>query len=277
MKIRKAAVAGRFYPDNVSELDQQLHDVRKRELPLINGSLSKHTILGGVIPHAGYMFSAYQAIHFFEILRLSEQQFDTFVIVNPNHTGYGPEIALEENDFWETPYGKVEIDKVFHGFLNFAESGEAHKFEHSGEVIVPLLQYSLDYDFRIVPITMFRQDPQNAKLLAESLFDASQHLHKRICLIASSDFSHFVSPEEGKRLDGFVLKQIQEFNSFGVFKEVREKNISVCGYGPIMTLMEYAMLAGQEPKTNILKSGHSGEVHPSNEVVDYTSILFYQD
>jgi AmmeMemoRadiSam system protein B len=44
-----------------------------------------------------------------------------------------------------------------------------------------------------------------------------------------------------------------------------------------MTLMEYAKLATKQPKAEILKIGHSGEVMPSNEVVDYVSILFYED
>lgn len=276
MKVRKPAVAGRFYPENPHELRQQLDGVRARELPSIHVDLAEKNILGGVVPHAGYVFSAYQAMHFFELLRCSAQQFDTFFIVNPNHTGYGPEIALEENDYWETPFGTTEIDKVFHGFLDFEESQEAHQFEHSGEVILPLLQYSLSYPFRIVPITMFRQNPQNASRLAKAIYDANQHLHKKICLIASSDFSHFVNPQRGKQLDGLVIDQILRFNTQGVFNEVREKNISVCGYGPIMVLMEYAGLVAKNPQNCVLKSGHSGEIQPSNEVVDYVSMLFFK-
>ena len=55
---------------------------------------------------------------------------------------------------------------------------------------------------------------------------------------------------------------------------LKKKNISVCGFGPIMTLIEYSKLISVNPKVNILKIGHSGEVIPSNEVVDYVSILF---
>lgn len=275
MRIRKPAVAGKFYPKNEKELSTQLNKIRKKELPHIDQSLAHLKIIGGVVPHAGYIYSAYQAIHFFELLKNNEQAFDTFFIINPNHTGYGPEIALEENDFWETPFGRVEIDKLFHGFLHFPESDEAHKFEHSGEVILPLLQHCLDYNFKIVPVTMLSQTPQNARQLAKAIFEANQHLHKKICVIASSDFSHFVDPEEGKRLDQLVLDQILNFNPDGVFRKVRENNISVCGYGPIMTVMEYATLACEHPENTILKIGHSGEIHPSSEVVDYVSILFY--
>lgn len=277
MRTRQPAVAGKFYPENKQELTDQLSFILEQESSNINRDLARKKLLGAIVPHAGYMFSAYHAIHFFEILRLSGQSFDTFFIINPNHTGFGPEVALEENDYWKTPYGLVEIDKLFHGFLDYNESEDAHKFEHSGEVILPMLQYSLDYSFKIVPITMFRQSPQNAKSLAAAIFEANKHLHKKICILASSDFSHFVSPEKGKQLDQMVLDEITDFNTEEVFRTVRENHISVCGYGPIMTLMEYSRLVGQDTKNEILRRGHSGEVHRSDEVVDYVSILFYQD
>lgn len=276
MKIRRPAVAGRFYPGAEKEIRRQLSLILQKERAFIDVTLAEKKLLGAVVPHAGYMFSAYQAIHFFELLKNSKQQFETFIIVNPNHTGYGPEIALDDNDAWESPLGKVEIDKEFYNLLDYPKSSEAHKFEHSGEVMLPLLQYFIDYPFKIVPITMSRQNSQNARELAKFVVQANKILNKKVCLIASSDFSHFVEPEEGKKMDKYVINEILNLNSDGVYKEVREKNISVCGYGPIMTLIEYSKLISDSPKSKILKIGHSGEVIPSNEVVDYVSILIYE-
>jgi AmmeMemoRadiSam system protein B len=277
MKIRHPAVAGRFYPGTRSEISVQLSNILRKEQPFIEKSLSEKKIIGGVVPHAGYMFSAYQAMHFFEILKNSAQQFDTFVIINPNHTGYGAEIALDENDAWETPYGKVEIDREFYELLDFPASASAHKYEHSGEVMLPMLQHSLNYPFKIAPVTLSRQNPENAAILAKSLFEASKELDRDICVIASSDFSHYVEPGEGKKLDGFVIDRILAQDIEGVYREVMDKNISICGYGPIMTLMEFAKKASDSLQVKILKIGHSGEVMPSDEVVDYVSILFYED
>ena len=277
MKTRQAAVAGRFYPRTKDEIAIQLSQILKKEEPHIDHALSNKRIIGAVVPHAGYMFSAYQAIHFFEILKHSQQQFDTFFIINPNHTGYGAEISLDENDYWETPYGKVEIDNDYYDFLDFSESANAHKFEHSGEVMLPLLQFSLNYPFKIVPITLSKQNPVNAQFIALNIIKANNILNKNICIIASSDFSHFVDPSEGKQLDNYVIEEILKLNSEGVYQQVKDKNISVCGYGPIMTLIEYAKILTEKPQVKILKIGHSGEVIPSSEVVDYVSILFYQE
>lgn len=275
-KTRRPAVAGRFYPDTKNEIIKQLDDILEKESSNINLSLAQKNIIGAIVPHAGYMFSAYQAIHFFEILKNSQQKFDTFIIINPNHTGYGAEISMDENDFWETQFGKVEIDKDFYNLLDFDYSADAHKYEHSGEVMIPLLQYSLDYEFKIVPITLSRQNLQNAKQIASEIYEANKKLNKNICMIASSDFSHFLKPSDGAKLDQLVIDQVLELNSKGVEKEVKANNISVCGYGPIMTLIEYSKLFCESQQTQILKRGHSGEIIPSEEVVDYVSMLFYE-
>jgi AmmeMemoRadiSam system protein B len=274
MKTRKPAVAGRFYPGRKSEIEKLLNETLIKEKDNIDYSHRNTNIIGGIVPHAGYMFSAYEAVHFFEILKLSKQQFDTFVIINPNHTGYGEEISIDSHDAWETPLGRVMIDIGFRKLAGFPVSPEAQKFEHSGEVQLPMLQHFLDYEFDILPITMSVQNVENARFIAKTIYQVNQESGKNICIIASSDFSHFVEPGEGKRLDRFVIEEILELNAPGVQKEVKEKNISVCGYGPIMTLIEYANLVSGSPKASVLKIGNSGEVVPSNEVVDYVSMVF---
>jgi AmmeMemoRadiSam system protein B len=276
-KTRQAAVAGRFYPANREEIIKQLSDILNSESKHIDISLARHQIIGAIVPHAGYMFSAYQAVHFFEILKSSKEKFDAFFIINPNHTGYGKEISLDENDYWETPLGITEIDRGFYKEMNFEYAADAHQYEHSGEVMLPLLQYFLDYPFKIVPITLSRQNLQNAKKIASSIFEANKKFKKKICIIASSDFSHFQNPRKGFDLDQLVVDRILKFDSDGVEDEVLRNRISVCGYGPIMTLMEYAKLVSDSPQNKILKRGHSGEIIPSNEVVDYISFLFYDN
>lgn len=274
MNIRKSAVAGRFYPANSKALTEEIETIRNKELSQMNLKLAENRIIGGIVPHAGYMFSAYQAVHFFEIVKQTSQDFDTIVIVNPNHTGMGKEIAFDSNDFWETPLGQVALDKEFGESLGINISDIEQKHEHSGEVMVPFLQFFLDYDYKIVPITLSNQTYKNAKFLAEKLLESSQKLNRKILLIASSDFSHFLTPDEGREKDTFVLEHIFTLDSEAIEKVVRKKNISVCGFGPIMTLIEYSKLVSPDPKVDILRSGHSGEIISSNEVVDYISILF---
>jgi len=274
--IRRPTVAGQFYPDDRDELTALLENVYQEEKGTIDNALAQHKIIGGIAPHAGYMFSAYQAVHLFDIIRHHTRQFDTFFIINPNHSGVGNEMAYDSNDYWSTPLGKVEVDKDFKQHLQLPVSDIEEKREHSGEVMVPMLQHFVDYPFTIAPVTLTMQNHQNAKNLAGAIYESNQLLKKNILIIASSDFSHFVTPRTGKEKDQYVLDRIEQLDAPGIEKVVREKHISVCGYGPIMTLIEYARLVADKPVARILKRGSSGDVIPSSEVVDYVSVLLYE-
>ena len=273
--IRKPVVSGKFYPSTKDEIVKLIDDIVDKEKSKINYKLGRHNIIGGVVPHAGYMFSAYEAVHFFEIISYTKKKFDTIIIINPDHYGYGPNIALDANDKWETPLGIVEIDKDYYPLLGFPESRIAHQYEHSAEVMVPLLQIFLKNNYKILPISITKQNLNVAKEVANSIYKANKVLNKKILVIASSDFSHYIDPKEGEHLDDIVIDHIKTLNSQGVINSVRMKNISVCGYGPIMALIELSKLINKHTKVEVLRRGHSGDVIPSSEVVDYVSILFY--
>ncbi|MDA3780525.1 MAG: AmmeMemoRadiSam system protein B [Bacteroidales bacterium] len=274
MSIRKPVVAGKFYLREKEGLEKQISEIYNKEKDNIDLSLSKKNIIGGVVPHAGYMFSASKAVHFFDLLRNSEVKYDTIFIINPNHSGYGQELSFDSNSEWKTPLGLVSLDTDFAKIMNIPVSDVEQKMEHSGEVMLPLLQYFLPYEFKIAPITMTHQYFSEAKILAKSIYQANKQLGKEILIIASSDFSHFVNPDIGFENDQLVLDKILNLNSFGVQEEIVSKNISVCGYGPIMTLIEYSKLFSNNAIADVLARGNSGEVIPSDEVVDYISILF---
>jgi AmmeMemoRadiSam system protein B len=232
--------------------------------------------IGAVIPHAGHVYSGYQTIPFFRLLRKREEWPETFIILHPNHTGTGPDIALDPNESWKNSAGSVQIDHEFGASLSYPSDANAHRNEHSAEVIITFLQYYFEgHNFRVLPVCMKRQTSEQAEELAARLISAQQQHHRNVQVIASSDFSHFVAPEKGARDDQMVLDQIESKDTGAVEDTVVGNHISVCGYGPIMTLMAYSGLISKAYQTAILARGHSGEVYPSRDVVDYISILFY--
>src|SRR4030042_354762 len=113
MTSRPPVVAGSFYPGTKKEIDNLLDRIFSHEKQNIQTDLSAKDLIGAVVPHAGYIFSAYEAVHVFEILSKSPLKYDTFFIINPNHTGYGMEIEVDSNDTWQTPLGSVETDTAF--------------------------------------------------------------------------------------------------------------------------------------------------------------------
>lgn len=275
--VRKAFVAGKFYPSTASGISELIENIKSREKNAIDFGLSNKQIIGAVLPHAGHVFSGYQAIHFFEILASGTQEIETFVIVHPIHRGSEREFAADDSDAWSTPLGEILVDQEFIDKMNIERSGKLLQGEHSAEVMVPFIQSYFGQKVRIVPIGMGRQNPKASAKIARAVSDAENTTGRKICLIASSDFSHYLDQETGRQKDQLVLDHILKLEPDDIYPVILKNDISVCGYGPIMTLMYYAMNRYPDIRVRILSRGHSGEVYPSDSVVDYISILFFRD
>ena len=271
--IRIPAVQGRFYPSDKDDILSNLK--RMEDYAEIDPRISENcTIIGGVVPHAAHVYSGTQTTELFKHLYLNKKQIDTIIIINPNHSGVGPAIALDPHDQWMNALGKVDVDQILNRVLPYESDASAQEREHSAEVLIPFIQYYSGEDTpKILPICMRDQSAVAARELAKNLHNAIHNTGRKVLLLASSDFSHFLSPEKGYSRDQLVLERIMDRDITGIEKVVKEKNISVCGYGPIMTLMEYASEIDPAYKTKVIARGHSGEVSPSKEVVDYISML----
>ncbi|MCD4710478.1 MAG: AmmeMemoRadiSam system protein B [Bacteroidales bacterium] len=276
MRTRSAAVEGRFYPSTKSRIFDQIMEIEQSgRYP--EPDLSPGQVFGAVLPHAGHLYSGYQTIPFFQLIRKHRIFPDTFVIVHPNHSGHGIPLAIDESVLWTNAIGEVPVDIELAGAMELPFDKMAHAREHSAEVIIPFIQYFLsDHQFSIVPVCMMEQTHKNASLIAERINQGVTHTGRRIMVIASCDFSHFLPPAEGQELDQFILDSVLDRNAPGVERAVIENRVSVCGYGPIMSLMEYARSQSPDYQIEILERGHSGEVSPSPEVVDYISLIAYK-
>ncbi len=281
--IREPVFSGKFYPSNVRQLLNIIEDsfVTQNDLGeipnLSRSKLKKHEIKGIMVPHAGYIYSAKVAAHAY--YNLVKDGFpETFILIGPNHTGIGEHLSIYPKGKWLTPLGKVNIDEEFADNLiqnsKFGSSDyTAHLNEHSIEVQLPILQY-FSQDFEIVPICMGIQDKNIVNDLVESIINVKNNLKRDICIIASTDLSHFNSEEIANREDNLLLDSISQMNSESLFENVKKNNISMCGYGPVMAVIEYCKNIG-EGYCEVLKYATSGSVSGDfRNVVGYGSALF---
>jgi AmmeMemoRadiSam system protein B len=123
---------------------------------------------------------------------------------------------------------------------------------------------------------LWHQTPESAKALAEKIRDTINKTGRKLLIIASSDFSHYVSPIKGATLDDKAITHISNLDTQAFYQTVMKYNISICGFGPIMTLMEYANNDSKTQTVEILARGHSGRTNFDDEVVHYVSMLFRQ-
>jgi AmmeMemoRadiSam system protein B len=268
--MRRPAVAGQFYEGDERALRKQidacyLGPLGPGKLPEL-AKAGPRKVVGGIAPHAGYMFSGMVAAHFYS--RLAANGFaKSYVILGPNHTGRGSGLATTLDDF-ETPFGVAKVDRELAKAIRkdlIDVDTEAHYFEHSIEVQLPFLQH-ISNDFKFVPICMGFQDYEASKSVGEIIRDAVKGTDAVV--IASTDMSHYVTQGTAKIKDSKALDMIEAMDPEGLYDVVRDENISMCGYGPVMA----TMVACGGAKAHVLKYATSGDVRPMRDVVGYASV-----
>jgi hypothetical protein len=292
MVTRHAVVAGQFYAGSkkllLEEVEKCFLDKKRGPGKLPSIQKNKEKLLGVVVPHAGYMFSGAIAAHSYN--KIAETGFaDSFIILGPNHTGYGSAIAAMIKGIWETPLGEVKINEnlgknICKGIIDNDET--AHRYEHSIEVQLPFLQY-IDNDFDFVPICLAMQDYETSLEIGEIISNTIKQTGKKIVIVASTDFSHVgfsysnMPPrdirvdEYAKKQDQLAIDKILKLDPKGLINVVYEHNISMCGYGAVASMLVAAKKLGAK-KAELLKYGTSYEVHPSTSCVGYGAIAVFR-
>jgi AmmeMemoRadiSam system protein B len=266
--IRKPAVAGMFYSIEPELLGKQVEK-------FMLSAKTKPSCIGVISPHAGYGYSGQTAAWAINSLKPA----DTYIVLGPNHTGCGHEFSLMAEGSWATPLGNAEIDENIAAEImrrtDIADDASAHAGEHSIEVQIPFLQKRFK-SFRFVPVCIMNTDYSDSfmdkcittgEIIAE-IVKHSLKSGKKIGLIASSDFSHYVRPDLIERMEKPIVKAILELNIPRFFDILSSSDASVCGYGPIAVLMAFAGKMGLRARS--IDSSNSG----GDSAVSYRAIGF---
>ncbi|MBS3772621.1 MAG: AmmeMemoRadiSam system protein B [Candidatus Thermoplasmatota archaeon] len=279
---RKPAAAGRFYESDAAGLREQIAGCFTDERGPGSVPEAQHgsgDIKGCVVPHAGYPFSGPIAAHTYDAVARDGMP-DRYVILGPNHTGYGAPVAMMSQGAWDTPLGPVRLDGEAGEMLRDVadEDRVAHMHEHSIEVQLPFLQYLRD-DVRFVPVCLARQDRATAEALGEAIAGVDG------LPVASTDFSHagmgygqrppadMAVQDWARRQDEKAIDAIQTLEAESFLNTVRHEKISMCGYGAVAAVMHAAVENGATT-AELLAYGTSYEVHPASSCVGYAAVVF---
>lgn len=275
-RVRHPAVAGSFYPAEPEELENLIKDsLLFHPLGPRGEALSFPSLLGGMVPHAGYLYSGPCAAHFYSAL---ERDTACVILLGVNHRGRGSKAALSPARVWETPLGEVEVDQDLMELIKtqvsfLREDERAHNEEHSLEVQLPFLQRVLG-GFSFLPVSLSHLSVDECRKLGEAvarIYEANRSAGKKTVLIASSDLSHYLSPEETEKLDRMVLEQVLALDPEGLLRIVEERQISMCGVFPTAVFL-FAARALAAKRARLLKHCHSGDAMPMRQVVGYASV-----
>lgn len=264
--VRKPAVSGKFYSNDPLELRKQISSfINKNKLE------NKIDIIGCLVPHAGYIYSGEVAASVFSRINLKEN----FIILGPNHTGYGQSLSIMTEGSWETPLGKIEVNsdlakEFLKNSVNLKEDFLAHKYEHSLEVQLPFLQYFKD-NFKIVPIVVGIEDISIYKKLGKEIAKVLKDLNliKDTIIVTSSDMTHYESDEIARSKDKVAIDAMLKLDEDFLYSKIKELDISMCGYAPAIIMLSAVKELGAK-KAELIKYETSG-----NASGDYIAVVGY--
>jgi hypothetical protein len=264
--IRKAAVAGRFYPDSKESINAQIESFEYDDAEPVGA-------FGVVAPHAGYQYSGPVAAKVYARLKVS----GSVILIGPNHGSGGgydaPPVAIMSEGSWELPTGEISIDEKLAKIIveeapGVTEAGFAHEAEHSLEVQVPFLQRFAG-EISIAPIIMGRLPQDQVLTLADGIYNAVIKYGEPVTFVASTDFSHYVPQKTANELDHMAIKKIEALDGPGLLDIVSKNQISMCGVQPTAVVIEVCKRLGAK-KAELISYQTSGDI-----TGDFSSVVGY--
>ncbi len=262
--VRRPCVANQFYPGDPEGLREMVRGF------VTEGE--RERAIGVLSPHAGYVYSGMVAGLLFSKVHIPGD----VVLLGPNHTGLGEVAALYPEGVWETPLGEVAINgdlasRILKEVPMIVEDRVAHLREHSLEVQLPFLQHFRP-SVRIVPITFmhmgFNRCVEIGKALGRTLKGYGE-----VLIVISSDMNHYESQEVTKRKDMDAIEEILHLDLEGLWKTVRDRDISMCGIIPALIGLQACVEMGAT-EARLVKHMTSGDVSGDyDHVVGYAGIL----
>jgi MEMO1 family protein len=273
-KIRKAVVAGSFYPKNKIELRNQLADY----LSKVEIKHQKKNIKGLIVPHAGYAYSAQTAAFGFK--QVEGKKYDTIVILAPSHRDPFSGATIYPGDGYETPLGTCQINKelaskIVKSSQNISFSDFGHRAEHALEVELPFIQTVLP-NSKIVPIVIGEYDWRMCHNIGTAI--AKTLVGENVLLVASTDLYHGNSYSECKRQSNKTLKAMAAMNPKELCLGLLGKNYAACGGAPAVILQVAAKALGAH-SAKIVAETNSNDVtgQVGGYVVGYGTLVIFDN
>ncbi len=265
MRIRRPAVAGRFYPGDAlslrSLIAEQLGESH-RPPPEIEPRRPKAI----VVPHAGYIYSGRVAAAGFDLLRRPGPRIERVVLLGPAHTVALEGMAISSADVWETPLGTVPVDTECRDRLaarpHIAVDDRPHALEHSLEVEVPFLQSVLRPGWTLVPIVVGNALPEWVADTLDACWGGDETL-----IVVSTDMSHFEPDARAREHDLRTALDVL------ASRETQIGTRDACGARPLKGLIVAARRHGLRPE--LLSTANSADAGADpDRVVGYASFAY---
>jgi MEMO1 family protein len=283
MNVRKPVLAGSWYPATADECRRQIEAFLRD--PAMHPPAPGRRV-GGIVPHAGWVFSGTVACNVIRHLAAAEPP-DTVVVYGMHLPPDGANYIMAEGG-WETPLGVLEIDAELAGELvaefNFVvETARRFVRDNTIELQLPFIRHFFG-DVRLLPMGV---PPAPATLtLARQVAAKAAALGRRIKVIGSTDLTHYganygfaprgsgpealawVKNENDRRIVEAMLRLDPET----VIQEALTHHNACCA-GAAAAAIESGRRLGAD-SAHLLAYATSYEKSPGPSFVGYAGILF---
>ena len=261
--VRRAAVAGTFYPGEPRALAAELEDLLGG-VPHLEPRLGFPKAL--IVPHAGYVYSGEVAARAYDELAPARGIVRRVVLLGPVHRVPVRGLAVPGAEAFATPLGTVLIDRealrAVQDLPQVLASDAAHALEHSLEVQLPFLQKVLGA-FSLVPFAVGTASVQEVAAVIERLWGGPETL-----IVISTDLSHYHAYDEAKRIDGATLERMRAYATDIDHDEA-------CGATPLNGLLSVARERAMSIRQ--LAACNSGDTAGGKgQVVGYGALALYE-
>lgn len=225
-------------------------------------------VVAGIIPH--HLLASHVIARWFDGLK--NNQPSAVVVIGPNHNDIGNGPILTSLADWNTPYGILQEDNelikrlVDFGLINVDE--RIFTQEHSISAEVAFIKRTFP-NTKFIPIILeSRVSDTETDRLADQL---NTLLPTDSLVIASADFSHYLTSQQADQQDAVSLPALQSLNLD------RVADMFVDSKPTIRTVLAYAKLR-QAVHFTMLENSNSAKVSGQTNAPEVTSYFtgYYQ-
>lgn len=283
MQVRKAFFAGSWYPSDPAGCRKQIESFLS-SLPGL--PLAASEPLGGIVPHAGWVFSGRIAAWVIALLRASEHP--QIIVIFGSHLGPQDPSWIMPEGAWETPLGPMVVDQNLAEDL-LAEFPLRREFpgnaqpDNTIEVQLPLLRH-LFPAARILPLGV--APTKEAIRLGGRCAEFILKKGKKVLILGSTDLTHYgpaygfcpkgpaskAEPWVREVLDRAVIEKMLDMDPESILLEaLRQKNACCPGAAAAAVACLKALGA---TRAQLVSYATSKDVMDAEDFVGYAGIVY---
>jgi hypothetical protein len=230
VRVRPAAVAGRFYPRDPEAL-AKLVDALLAKAPPARHRLRPVAV---VAPHAGFRFSGLVAAAAYAHLSPWRGEIVRVVVLGPAHFTPLQGMALPSVEAFATPLGPVAVDdgarSAAAALPAVVVDDEPHASEHAIETQLPFLIRTLGPAVPVLPVVVGTTPPAAVAAVLSALLDAPGTI-----AVVSTDLSHYLDRAQARERDAATATAVVTRRGAAL------QPADACGFHPLRGLLHHAV------------------------------------